>query len=59
MKECVILGGQTFSDSPTYFQGVKTPTPGIYAHGGRYFFKCTYIDFPGYVYFYRKLFQNT
>jgi len=25
MKECDILGGQTYSDPATYFQGVRTP----------------------------------
>ena len=31
MEECGILGVKTYSDPPTYFQGVKTPTPRIYA----------------------------
>jgi len=27
MKECDILRVKTYSDPPTYFQGVKTPNP--------------------------------
>jgi len=33
MKECDIWGVKTYSDPPTYFQDVKTPTPRIYAPG--------------------------
>jgi len=28
MKECDILGVKTYCEPPTYFQLVKTPTPG-------------------------------
>jgi len=36
MKECEILGGSKHTlTRPTYFPGVKTPNPRIYAHGRR------------------------
>jgi len=37
MKECDIFRGiKTYSDPPTYFQGVRTPVPRIYAPASSY-----------------------
>ena len=32
MKECDILGAKTYSDPPTYLQGVKPPIQPLYVH---------------------------